>query len=73
MERENFIELLKRSSPNDIRSFLERNGKRKRISPFIKLDENSEERRGIDDGKHQCRNGTDEEGILQEGHSWLWR
>lgn len=35
MERENFIELLNRSSPNDIREFLISKGKHKSITPFI--------------------------------------
>lgn len=39
MEKENFIKLLQRSSPNDIREFLIKKGKTKLISPFIFLDD----------------------------------
>ncbi len=35
MEKESFIQLLQRSSPNDIREFLMKKGKRKLIVPFI--------------------------------------
>ena len=37
MDRENFIELLNRSSPNDIREFLIQKGKRKSICPFVEV------------------------------------
>ena len=40
MERENFIELLNRSSPNDIREFLIQKGKRKSICPFVEVKDN---------------------------------
>ena len=39
MERGNFIELLNRSSPNEIREFLAQKGKRKSICPFIEVEE----------------------------------
>lgn len=35
MEKESFIEILARSSPNEIREFLMKKGKRKLICPFI--------------------------------------
>ena len=35
MDKESFIQLLQRSSPNDIREFLMKKGKRKLILPFI--------------------------------------
>jgi hypothetical protein len=34
MDKESFIGLLKRSSPNDIREFLQKKGKRKLVNPF---------------------------------------
>lgn len=40
MEKENFIELLNRSSPNDIREFLIQKGKRKSICPFVEVKDN---------------------------------
>ena len=39
MQRESFIELLNRSSPNEVREFLAKKGKRKLISPFIEIEE----------------------------------
>ena len=42
MEKENFIALLQRSTPNEIREFLMRKGKRKLISPFIFEDDEKE-------------------------------
>ena len=41
MDRENFIELLNRSSPNDIREFLIQKGKRKSICPFVEVKDES--------------------------------
>lgn len=35
MEKEDFIKILQRSSPNEVREFIERKGKRKLIDPFI--------------------------------------
>ena len=35
MKKEDFIKLLQRSSPNEIRDFICREGKKKLISPFI--------------------------------------
>lgn len=35
MEKESFIEILARSSPNEVREFLMKKGKRKLICPFI--------------------------------------
>ena len=39
MEKESFIAILQRSSPNEVREFIEKKGKRKLISPFIYLPE----------------------------------
>lgn len=39
MDKESFITLLQRSSPDEIRKFIERKGKRKLINPFIYLPE----------------------------------
>lgn len=43
MEKENFIALLQRSSPNEIREFLMKKGKRKLITPFIYEDDYEKE------------------------------
>lgn len=50
MEKDDFIKLLQRSSPTEIREFIEKKGKRKLIDPFIfdineEGDSNNEHRR----------------------------
>ncbi len=39
MDRENFIALLQRDDPNQIRKYLEQRGKRKKINPMIEFEE----------------------------------
>ena len=39
MDRNNFIELLKRDDPNEIRLFLEKKSKRKKIDPLVYFEE----------------------------------
>lgn len=41
MEKVDFIKILQRSSPTEVREFIERKGKRKLIDPFI-FDNNEE-------------------------------
>lgn len=39
MEKENFISLLQRSSPNEVREFIERKGKLHKICPIVFVEE----------------------------------
>ena len=39
MDKENFIALLQRNDPVEIRTFLERKSKRKKINPIIEFEE----------------------------------
>ena len=47
MEKNDFIKILQRSSPNEIREFIERKGKRKLIDPFIYETENQKENKSV--------------------------
>lgn len=39
MDRENFIELLQKASPEEMQKFLSRNSKRKKIDPIVYIEE----------------------------------
>jgi hypothetical protein len=44
MEKKNFLEFLQRSSPNEVREFVMREGKKKLFCPIIEVPKKDEEK-----------------------------
>ena len=53
MDKESFLEILKRSSPNEVREYLMKKGKHKKVCPIILYPDNTDEKVGDVDGESE--------------------